>query len=310
MKKIIGFSLKTAISGLLLYLALRAVDFTALQQRLLRLDAGLGGLIIAVLIMQYVLLGMRWRLTAAACNAVLETRPAILFTFIGMFFTQVLPSTVGGDAARIWFLARSGAGWKNATYSVLVDRVVGLTWLAIIVLVCLPWSLSLITNHVGRITLLTIGIAGCAGPLLLFAIAGTMRDQLVRWRLTRHALDIADALRVALASRAFGVKVSFFSVTIHLLTVLVAFLIAKAIDAPLTASQALLLVPPVTLISAIPLSIAGWGVRESAMVAAFSYAGLSPSDGLAISVLSGIGLLIIGAIGGIVWLSMREKAPA
>jgi glycosyltransferase 2 family protein len=60
---------------------------------------------------------------------------------------------------------------------------------------------------------------------------------------------------------------------------------------------------PVILIATIPVSIAGWGVRESAMVLAFSFAGLAENDGLIVSILYGAATLVVGAIGGIVWIS-------
>jgi len=53
--------------------------------------------------------------------------------------------------------------------------------------------------------------------------------------------------------------------------------------------------------ASLPISFAGWGVRESAMLAAFSYAGLPNSDGLLVSILFGAGSFIIGAIGGMAW---------
>ena len=67
--------------------------------------------------------------------------------------------------------------------------------------------------------------------------------------------------------------------------------------------HALLLVLPVMLIVTIPISIAGWGVRESALVLAFFYAGLPESDGLLVSVLMGGAMFAVGVIGGLVWLA-------
>jgi hypothetical protein len=64
----------------------------------------------------------------------------------------------------------------------------------------------------------------------------------------------------------------------------------------------LLLVIPVLLIAAIPLSIAGWGVRECTMIIAFAYAGLPESDGLVVSVLLGAALFAVGLLGGAVWI--------
>ena len=69
----------------------------------------------------------------------------------------------------------------------------------------------------------------------------------------------------------------------------------------------LVLVLPVMLIATIPVSIAGWGVREGAMVLAFSYAGLAESDGLIVSILFGVGSLAVGTIGGVVWVASGFK---
>ena len=64
---------------------------------------------------------------------------------------------------------------------------------------------------------------------------------------------------------------------------------------------------PVVLIAIIPVSIAGWGIREGAMVAAFGYAGLTPGDGLMVSLLYGAAYLVIGVIGGLVWLLTSKR---
>ena len=86
-----------------------------------------------------------------------------------------------------------------------------------------------------------------------------------------------------------------------------AWCLAKAVAAPLEWSQALLLVLPVLLIATVPLSIAGWGTRETAMVLAFGYAGLPESDGLIVSVLFGIATFAAGLPGGVIWIFDRNK---
>jgi hypothetical protein len=66
------------------------------------------------------------------------------------------------------------------------------------------------------------------------------------------------------------------------------------------------------LVATIPVSIAGWGTRETAMVIAFGYAGLPESDGLIVSVLLGIAMFAAGLVGGVVWIldrGKRHRAP-
>ena len=57
-------------------------------------------------------------------------RQAMRYNVIGTFFNQTLPSSIGGDAVRLWLVARAGAGWRAATYSIFVDRAIGLIALA------------------------------------------------------------------------------------------------------------------------------------------------------------------------------------
>src|SRR5205823_1826038 len=149
---------KVTISTLLLYLSLRSVDVSTLGARLSRLESGWIAFALFLLTFQVVLLAVRWRNIGAACSANLPFMLALQISFIATFFNQVLPSTVGGDSMRIWLFARRGAGWANATYSVLIDRIAGVFVLALIVIACLPFTFSLIHDPIARAALLVIGI--------------------------------------------------------------------------------------------------------------------------------------------------------
>jgi uncharacterized protein (TIRG00374 family) len=299
--------LKAAISIALLYFAFRLVNFGALQERLTRLEFKWIAAAFLILSIQYILVAVRWHQIAIACGSELNRTRALLYTLIGAFFNQVTPSTVGGDAVRMWLMARRTHNWKNAIYSVFIDRVVGLVWLALLVLFCLPWSLALIQNPIGRATLILIGVSSMAGPLALFAMSHVGKTWFHHWRFTRHLAELAAIVWKVIATVHVGGTIGAISVTSHLLTIVVAWFCAKAIGSPLDLLNALLLIPPVILIAAIPVSIAGWGVREGAMVAAFTFAGLPNNDALTISVLFGAGSFVIGAVGGLVWIFSGER---
>ena len=133
MRRLMAFLVKAAISVLLLYLSMRRVNLGSIGQRLGGLDLRWMTLILFILCGQILLLALRWREIVVICGAKLSLATALSYSFIGQFFSQVLPSTVGGDAARTWLLARGGAGWSTAIYSVLIDRVVGVSILAVLV---------------------------------------------------------------------------------------------------------------------------------------------------------------------------------
>jgi hypothetical protein len=84
--------------------------------------------------------------------------------------------------------------------------------------------------------------------------------------------------------------------------------VARSIAAPVDFGQIFQLIPPVMLITMIPISIAGWGLREASMGLAFGYAGLASHEGVNVSLLFGAVYFIVGAVGGLVWILSAEKA--
>src|SRR6201746_2301319 len=174
MRRILLSALKILVSGALLYLALRKANFADLASRVNLTSLGWIGLAIAVTFLQIFVGVLRWREISAECGAPLGTTQAMRYNVIGAFFNQTLPSSIGGDAVRLWLVSRAGAGWRAATYSIFVDRAIGLIALAIIVVASLPWSYSLIGDPDGRLALLSVDFAALAGGLG-FMILGALQ---------------------------------------------------------------------------------------------------------------------------------------
>jgi hypothetical protein len=78
-----------------------------------------------------------------------------------------------------------------------------------------------------------------------------------------------------LFSRTTGPKIAVLSITIPILTVVISWCVVRSILAPAHFEQLFLLMPPVALITMLPISIAGWGLRDATMVLAFGYSGLN-----------------------------------
>ena len=306
MRKALTLLVKAAVSGMLLYFALRSVDIAAVKDRLSQIDLRWIGLGLLLLLVQVAVLALRWQQLIHRCGAGLAFAQAFRFSMIAGFFNQTLPSSVGGDAIRIWLVGKQ-SNWRVAAYSVLLDRVVGTVALAILVVVCLPWTLALVRNPIGRAALLVIG-PGCIGAGLVFALVGWERlGILQRWSLTRHLAAAAAVALALLNSPRALVTIFGLSFVIHLLTALAAWCAARSVGAELPMLYSLFLVLPVVLLTVVPISIAGWGVREGAMVAAFAYAGLLASNGLIVSLLFGAGYLVLGVAGGLVWVLTADR---
>ena len=230
------------------------------------------------------------------------------YNVIGSFFNQTLPSAIGGDAVRLWLVARAGAGWRAATYSIFVDRAIGLVALAILIVASLPWSYTLITDPHGRSALLLVDFAALAGGIGFLIFGALKWPWLKTWWATHHLHACAVIANRVIFNRTRGPMIAVLSLLVHVLAVVIAWCVVQSIAAPVSFAQVFLLVPPVMLITLMPISIAGWGVREASMGLAFGFAGLAANEGVNVSLLFGAVSFIVGAFGGLVWILSAEKA--
>ncbi|HZL30289.1 MAG TPA: lysylphosphatidylglycerol synthase transmembrane domain-containing protein [Pseudolabrys sp.] len=316
MPRLLLLLLKAAVSLLLLYLSLRAVNLAALGDRLSRIDPAWAAAALLALAAQVVIQAFRWRAIVAACGGHVSYPAALRISFIAMFFNAVLPSTVGGDAARVVMLKRTGGGWAVAAYSVLIDRVIGVTMLAVIVIGCLPWTLNLVTDPLARTILLLIGGGAIVGAVVFLAFGALRAPLIARFALTRHLAEVSRVTWQLCRDGRTVSAVAVASFAIQMITILVTWCLAQSVAAPASFLMLLFLIPPVLLIATVPVSIAGWGLREGSMIVAFAYAGLAQGDGLIVSVLFGLATFAIGIVGGILWIgsglrlnALRSQTP-
>jgi len=310
MRKTLLLFAKIFASAALLYLALRGIDFGQVKSRLSHINIAWVMLAAAVALFQLWLGAIRWRDVTRVCGTELPLGRAFRYNFIGAFFNQTLPSAIGGDAVRLMLLGRSGAGWRTATYSVFIDRAIGLIALAVLVLASLPLSWQLILDEKGRYAVAILGLGSIAAGVGFLLLAHLPWAWLDTWFPTRHLRACSAIANQVVFGRRTAVRIAVVSISIHVLAVVMVWLIAQSIVAAGQPAQLFALVPPVMLITMLPISIAGWGLREATMMVAFGYAGLPQADGLTVSLLFGTMIFAIGAAGGLVWILSSEKAAA
>lgn len=295
---------KVAVSlGLLATLA-AASDLAALEALLTRLQPLHAAAAVLLLAGILAVSGFRWWLVGRAIGAPLPLRDCLALMFIGGFFTQVLPTSVGGDAVRSLLAARRGLSYGKAFGGVLLERAGGLLALVLMAAGGVLWlGDRLQPAALGGVLLLAL-------PVLLAVLALLCRlDWLPLPATLAHrarplAVLAADARRVLLAP-ATAIALLLLSAVAQLLTVGAVFLLAAGLGLPLSFTDSLALVPGIVLIGFFPLSFAGWGVREGAAVLLLGVVGLSADAALAVSVLFGLGLLAAALPGCLLWLKSR-----
>jgi uncharacterized protein (TIRG00374 family) len=271
-------------------------------------------LALAVLMMfiQVLICGLRWRAVLVALNAPLSLAKSVLLFYIGAFFSQTLPSSVGGDAVRMYKARREGLSLSAAINGVMLERGATVVALVLLVLATQPLFLPRVSDDsrhwmIIALVLLTIGMV--VGLALLMHL-DRLPESLRRWRLVKGLGYLAaDTRRVFLSPRSF-VRAVGWGVIGHFNLALCVYFLVLGMHIDATLVDCVALVPPVILVTTLPISIAGWGVRESAMVVAFGAVGVPEPSALALSILYGLIGIATSLPGGLLWLVNREEIPA
>ena len=191
---------------------------------------------------------------------------------------------------------------EQAAISVILDRFCALSASLLVVALTLPVLFSLIDDTAARWSMPVLIVFGFSGITFLIALGGRLGVFAGRWRVMRPLVAFGVSAR-CLSTRGLPVVAALaLAVVIIFFTLLAVWLIGRSIEADITLIHCLVLVPPVILVSMIPVSIAGWGVREGAMVVAFGFVGIPAADALVVSLTFGALLVAAGMPGGILWL--------
>lgn len=305
MKKLL---LKGAVSAILIWLLLRNTNTDAVVDQLF--DVGWRAFLLSTALLAALSLPatLRWQAVLRALGRRLAFLHGLRLVLVGLFFNQVLPSSVGGDAVRIWQVRRDGVDLRTAIDSVVIDRLMALGILFLIIAVSLPALFAIIPSPVARTAIALLAGGGLVG-YVLFAFLDRLPNFFFRWRATKAIAALSTDFRTAISSPRYGAMSLALSLVIQLVVALSVFVLAASLEYRVSLIDCVILMPLVILATAIPISIAGWGVREGAMVVAFGYAGLSTHDALALSVLFGAATVCAALPAGLVWIASGGRRP-
>lgn len=259
-------------------------DAAAVLVRLKDVDATWLSAGIALLVISVFLGALQWeRLLAVQGLSIPGTRLLRAYS-LGMFLNFVLPSGVGGDVVRAVQVHRDTKGGAKGVAATLLDRFAGLFTLALFAAAA---SALLAMGHPDPLFRKLAIVTGFVAASFCVVSAVLFSRRVVGWiapvaRVFGEGplLDKARNLRAAfleyrehpkLVSQVVGL-----SVATQFLRLLVHWCCAKAMGLPLDLAWILLFVPVVALISVLPISVGGWGLREGTQKTFFSLPGVMP----------------------------------
>ncbi len=309
MKKGVAVALKFLVSGALIWFLLSRVDLGDAKTRIAEVAPDMLLLATFIFFVQIAIAVFRWQVVLAAIGAPLRFAKAFALTYIGIFFNQTLPSSVGGDAVRIYKAYRGGLPLGSSVNSVMLERVATVVGLLLLVVVVLPLFLPRLDEGTGRLFLFggiisfLAAVAGTAVLMVLDRLPGSFMS----WRVIRGLAALATDTRKVFLSPGSSFRALALSVAGHINLTASVYFLALGLGLDVTFIDCLVLFPPVLLVTTLPISIAGWGVREGAMVAAFGLIGVPAEGALVLSILYGLLSIAISLPGGVIWFMSSDR---
>ncbi len=287
---------KISVSLAAFWLVLRAVDLDALLLQFSHAEPIWLVLGLASLIVHFALLLWRWNYVLVRIYGLrVSLRRLALVLGASEALGTALPSFVGTDIVRTFALA-SAAPLGTIAKAVAVDRVIGL--LALLVMIALSVPIFALTISQGPV--LALVAATGIGGILCYLLGLKMSAHLGRIPVIGGGLSklAADFRRVSTDIPAMVVLIGC-GLLVHLTSVLMFWCAACMLNGTMEFLPALMIAPTAMLISALPISLGGWGVREGVLVAAFGVIDANPENILAASIcygLNGIGSGLIAVV--------------
>ncbi len=315
----VGVIVRVLLSIGLLVVLLMLVDRQALLQAFVDMDAQLFVIGLLVYALSVGVWSFRWLLIIRAAGETVGYVRVFLTTLVGLFFSQFLPATVGTDVARMVELTDGEGTNAKVVSTVLLDRLIGLISLVIMALVALVFSFAVVGGQESGIVFLTIGafLALVIGWLVFFN-RGLMRRFNWVFKLPfagriesgiRNIYDSLHQLQKQPRMLVFALSVSFVAQIIEIFSIV---FIARALNIQIPVVDFFIFVPLVWIVTTIPISISGLGLREGAFAVFFAQVGVSSSDAVAVSLIYYVYHLVLGILGGFVFLrsSLRRYAKS
>jgi uncharacterized membrane protein YbhN (UPF0104 family) len=294
-KKLVFLAVKMSISALLLAVIFRKAGLQSVYSYLLSMDLRffLASSLLHLLIVY--IAALRWGLLLDE-----KYPPGKLFSLylIGSFFNNILPGAVGGDTVKIYYLYRETRKGGASFGSVFLDRYIGLAGLFFIGFVSGLFAFS---------DLKTIGMQWIIPSMIaVFIVVSLIVFGLRIGRRFAVIRDFYEYLHKYRREKRTLLKAFVLSLIIQTISIGVIYVVALGIGQRLTFTALFVFVPIIITVTALPISIAGLGVRESAFVLLFGLVGVPPQESVAISFLWFLAVATASLLGLIEYLRFRN----
>jgi len=274
----------------------------------------LGGAILVICFCHFLCV-LRWRiLIQPLMHAPTFIRLCGIYC-VGIFFNLTFPTTIGGDVVKVYYAGKSSRAYAESFASIFLDRDIGMLAMMIIACCAVVFHPVSVPGVPVPLILWSVFILFIIGNVAVFTprFHRILHKILQRPRLEKIAVkvdNVAKAFRIigrCPAALFMSLGISFANQTLGCAAV---WIIALSLGIRIPLFYFLIFVPIVTLISMIPVSLNGMGLREYSFMSLFGAIGIADESCIALGLLYSFIVILSSLPGGVVYIFLRGKADS
>ncbi|MBZ0220331.1 MAG: flippase-like domain-containing protein [Candidatus Methylomirabilis sp.] len=311
MKSVISTLIKVCISGAIMYVLLRNLDLDALWKTFASVNPLSVAFVAFVFLSVQTIATYRWSVILKKDMTVPYSRLLSIY-FIGLFFNNFLPTMVGGDLVKGYYLYKHSRKGDVALASIFMDRYAGFAALMCITALALIPGYPLISGTalpgffvllIGGFTFMSMVI--WIGPLHSWAMR--ILDKVHFYGINKKIDTFYKVLMSYKSHHGILYRIFACSVVIQGGVIIGYYVLGSGLGMDVPVGYYFLFIPLTTAISMLPISLSGLGIREGAFIFLFTMIGASKEQAIALSLLWFATGVFVSVIGGVEYVRMGGR---
>jgi len=252
---------------------------------------------------------MRWRLFLSSLGLRVSVKEATYSSFSSFFLTLFLPSLIGSDAFRATCITHRHKSMAKAISSIFMDRLSGAFALCLVSLIVFILARGVVFEKEVLISLVMFLLLCIFIVLAIFSkTLQKLFNRVFKKGIIKEKINhIFKELHFFRHNKNVFFHSLVYSIIIHLINCFVFYLLAISFGCKIKLVYFLVVVPIISFISLVPVTIAGLGTREAATLYFFSKFGMSEPVAFAISLSFFLFIIIMGLLGGLVYVVVYHR---
>ena len=311
MKNVLKALIRILITVAVLFFVLKSVDFSEMLTILKGVNISMLLFSFVVYVIMVMLCTLRWHKLLMVQQIPISYGRTFAYYLIGFFYNNILPTTVGGGVVRALYAGKWGGKTKAAFSSMLVELILGGWALIIFALIASLFYLKSLSLYLVLLPLVGMFIF-VSIVLYLFFHRGVMKrfkvitDNIKIFGISQRLKDLYEAMYIYKDKKTQIIEVILLSFGIQMIVVVMNLLIGVSLGFKLPFMSYVIYPVIIGLMTTVPLTINGIGIREWGYRFFFSQVGLSGSQAVILSLLFYFVTTIGSLLGGIVFPFVRS----